>query len=175
MSSGESRQTGSFGDELTNVAMIALIGLFGIALILRAAGSIAAFVTGSRQPAAGPASGIGVLFHAGDPGEALDAPELSPLAYWIVAGLLLAGLAIGGVWVWMLLRRHAHKIETDPHTAAGAATRHEVTTTASASALLKRAESLRPSLEKPAASDVGYRIGTCRGGKSGPRWRTRSF
>nr|WP_284711364.1 TraM recognition domain-containing protein [Brevibacterium sp. XM4083] len=143
--------------------MIALIGLFGIALILRAAGSIAAFVTGSRQPAAGPASGIGVLFHAGDPGEALDAPELSPLAYWIVAGLLLAGLAIGGVWVWMLLRRHAHKIETDPHTAAGAATRHEVTTTASASALLKRAESLRPSLEKPAASDVGYRIGTCRG------------
>ena len=163
MSSGESRQTGSFGDELTNAAMIALVGLFGIALILRAAGSIAAFLTGTQQPAAGPASGIGVLFHAGDPATALDAAGLNAIVYWIVAGVLLVGLALAGTWAWVLLHRHSHKAETDPHTTAGAATRHEVTTTASAQALLKRAGSLRPSLDKPAASDVGYRLGTCRG------------
>src|SRR5699024_2958486 len=163
VSSGESRQTGSFGDELTNAAMIALVGLFGIALILRAAGSIAAFLTGTPQPAAGPASGIGVLFHAGDPATALDAPDLNAIVYWIVAGVLLVGLALAGAWAWVLLRRHSRKAETDPHTTAGAATRHEVTTTASAQALLKRAGSLRPSLDKPAASDVGYRLGTCRG------------
>lgn len=163
MSSGESRQTGSFGDELTTAAMVGLIVLFGIALILRAAGSIAAFLIGTPQPAAGPASGIGVLFHAGNPATALDAPGLNAIVYWIVACVLLVGLALAGTWVWVLLRRHSHKAETDPHTTAGAATRHEVTTAASAQALLKRAGSLRPSLDTPAASDVGYRLGTCRG------------
>ena len=34
----QGRQTGSFGDELTNAAMIGLVGLFGIALVLRAPG-----------------------------------------------------------------------------------------------------------------------------------------
>src|SRR5699024_7975846 len=104
-----------------------------------------------------------VLFHAGDPATALDAPDLNAIVYWIVAGVLLVGLALAGAWAWVLLRRHSRKAETDPHTTAGAATRHEVTTTASAQALLKRAGSLRPSLDKPAASDVGYRLGTCRG------------
>ena len=33
----EGRQTGSFGDELTNAAMIGLVALFGVALVLRAA------------------------------------------------------------------------------------------------------------------------------------------
>jgi type IV secretion system protein VirD4 len=159
----EGRQTGSFGDELTTAAMVGLIVLFGIALILRAAGSIAAFLTGTQQPVAGPASGIGVLFHAGDPATALDAPGLNAIVYWIVACVLLVGLALAGTWAWVLLRRHSHKAETDPHTTAGAATRHEVTTTVSAQALLKRAGSLRPSLDTPAASDVGYRLGTCRG------------
>ena len=65
--SGQGRQTGSFGDELTNAAMIGLVGLFGVALVLRGAGSVAAFLTGTSQPAGGPASGIGVLFDPGDP------------------------------------------------------------------------------------------------------------
>lgn len=34
---GPGRQTGSFGDELTNILMAGLIGLFGVTLILRAA------------------------------------------------------------------------------------------------------------------------------------------
>ena len=37
------RQAGGMGDELTNAALIGLIGMFGIALVLRAAGSVAAF------------------------------------------------------------------------------------------------------------------------------------
>ncbi|RAE64122.1 type VI secretion protein, partial [Burkholderia multivorans] len=65
------RQTGSLGDELTNAAIIALIGAFGVALVLRAAGSVAAFLTGAPQPAAGPASGLGVLFNPTDPATAL--------------------------------------------------------------------------------------------------------
>ena len=65
----------------------------GVALILRASGSVAAFLTGTNQPAAGPASGLGVLFNPGDPATALEAEGLNVVAYWTVAIVLLALLA----------------------------------------------------------------------------------
>ena len=154
MSSPQGRQAGSFGDELTNAALIGLVGMFGVALILRASGSVAAFLTGTNQPAAGPASGLGVLFNPADPAAALDAAGLNPVVYWIVTGLLLAGLCVGGGWVWVRLRRHTRKTETDPRRLAGTATGHEVSQTASGKALLRRAGTLRPSVEDPAPSDV---------------------
>ena len=52
------RQGGSMGDELTNAAIIALIGAFGLALILRGAGSVAAFFFGTSQLIAGPVFSI---------------------------------------------------------------------------------------------------------------------
>ena len=146
---GEGRQTGSFGDELTNAAMIGLVALFGVALVLRAAGAITAWLTGTPQPESGLAAGVGVLFHPGDPGTALDADGLNPVVYWIVAGLLLAGLVTGGLWAWLRLRRHTHRIETDPRRMAGIATRHEVAAAASEKALLRRAGNLRPGLADP--------------------------
>ena len=157
------RQGGSMGDELTNAALIALIGAFGLALILRGAGSVAAFLSGTPQPQAGPASGLGVLFNPADPAAALDAEGLSPVVYWAVTTLLLAMLVAGVAWTWMWLRRHNRKVETDPHRLAGIATAHEVKTTASAKALLRRAGTLRPSLTTPTAEDVGYLLGTSRG------------
>ena len=157
------RQGGSMGDELTNAALIALIGAFGLALVLRGAGSVAAFLSGTPQPTAGPASGLGVLFHPADPASALNAEGLSPVVYWIVTTLLLASLVVGAAWVWMWLRRHNRKIETDPHRLAGIATAHEVKTTASAKALLRRAGTLRPSLATPTPADVGYLLGSSRG------------
>ncbi len=157
------RQGGSMGDELTNAALIALIGAFGLALILRGAGSVAAFLSGTPQPIAGPASGLGVLFNPADPAGALGAEGLSPVVYWIVTTLLLAALVVGAAWVWMLLRRHSRKIGTDPHRLAGIATTHEVKTTASAKALLRRAGTLRPTLTTPTPADVGYLLGSSRG------------
>ena len=127
----EGRQTGSFGDELTNLAMIGLVVLFGVALVLRGAGSIAAFLTGTAQPAAGPASGVAVLFRPGDPAAALEAAGLNPVVYWVVATLLLAALVAAGMWGWTRLRRHARRIETDPRRIAGTATKHEVAKAAS--------------------------------------------
>ncbi len=157
------RQGGSMGDELTNAALITLIGTFGLALILRGSGSVAAFLSGTPQPQAGPASGLGVLFNPTDPARALDAEGLSPVVYWIVTTLLLTVLVVGVAWVWMLLRRDNRKVETDPHRLAGIATAHEVKTTASAKALLRRAGTLRPSLDTPTPSDVGYLLGASRG------------
>lgn len=159
----QGRQTGSFGDELTNAAMIGLVGLFGVALVLRGAGSVAAFVTGTSQPAGGPASGIGVLFDPGDPAGALNAPGLSTVVYWLITGLLLAVLITGGVWVWSRLRRHTHRVEQDPRRMAGIATRHEVASAASEKALLRRAGNLRPGLDDPRPQDVGYRLGASKG------------
>jgi len=157
------RQTGSFGDELTNILMSGLIALFGLTLVLRTAGSIAAFLTRADQPSAGIAGGIGVLTHPGDPGAALGAEELNAIAYWSVASVMLAGLGVLGAWLWMLWRRHSRKTETDPHRLAGTATGHEVVLAASSRALLRRAGTLRPSIESPDASDVGYRLGQSRG------------
>ena len=97
------RQTGSMGDELTNAAIVALIGAFGAALVLRAAGSMAAFLTGMPQPTAGPASGLGVLFNPADPATALDADGLNPVAYWIVTGIMLGALTAAGAWIWVRL------------------------------------------------------------------------
>lgn len=161
--SAPGRQSGSFGDELTNAAMIALIGVFALALLLRGAGSVAAFLTGTAQPAAGPVAGVGVLFNPGDPATALEADGLNVVAYWIVAAVLLGLLAGAITWVWTLLRRQSRKSATDPHRLPGTATKHDVAQAASTKALMKRAGNLRPSLERPAPADVGYRIGTSHG------------
>ena len=46
---------------------------------------------------------------------------------------------------------------------AGTATGHEVSQTASGKALLRRAGTLRPSVEQPSPGDVGYLLGTSHG------------
>ena len=52
MTSAQSHSRG-LGDELTNALMIGLFALFGIAAVLRGAGSIAAFLTGAERPEVG--------------------------------------------------------------------------------------------------------------------------
>jgi type IV secretory pathway TraG/TraD family ATPase VirD4 len=159
----EGRQTGSFGDELTNAAMIGLVALFGVALVLRAAGTITAWLTGTPQPEGGLAAGVGVLFHPGDPGTALDSDGLNPVVYWIVTGAMLALLLALVVFVWARVRRYTHRAEQDPRRMAGIATRHEVATAASDKALLRRAGNLRPGLTDPKPHDVGYQLGASKG------------
>src|SRR3546814_8778081 len=66
-----------FGDELTNFLMIALIAVFGVAVVLRAAGSAAAFLAGSGQPQVGIAGGVALLFNPTNPAEVLRAPGRS--------------------------------------------------------------------------------------------------
>nr|WP_240700772.1 type IV secretory system conjugative DNA transfer family protein [Propionibacterium freudenreichii] len=153
------------GDELTNAALIGLIGMFGIALVLRAAGSVTALLTGLPQPDAGLAAGLGVLFNPADPAAVLGADGLNPILYWLVSAVMLGGLAAVAVWLWIVLRHHTRKTETDPHRLAGIATSQEVKTAASAKALLHRAGTLRPSLEHPTPEDVGYLLGASRGTK----------
>ncbi len=151
------------GDEATNLALGALAAGVVLAAVLRGAGSVATRITGHRQPAGGITAGLAVLAHPADPGVALDALGLNPVVYWTVAAvLILTGTALVW-WVWRLVRDHGRRTSTDPYRIAGVATRSEVAKTASEHALLHRAAHLRPSLDKPHAADVGYRLGVSRG------------
>ncbi|MFT3888999.1 MAG: TraM recognition domain-containing protein [Arachnia sp.] len=157
------RPAGSLGDELSNLGIGILIGAAILAAILRGAGSVAAWITGTGQPASGIDAGLGVLLNPADPAVPLDAPGLNAVAYWITAGLLIVGSGMTGWWVWHLIREHGRQVKTDPYRIAGIATRSEVAASASEPALLRRAKHLRPSLDKPRPEEVGYRLGVSRG------------
>ncbi|NYI98527.1 type IV secretory pathway TraG/TraD family ATPase VirD4 [Streptomonospora nanhaiensis] len=160
MTGPQGRAGQPMGDELTNVLLIAIGGLLGVAFVLRAAGSVAAFLTGTAQPTAGATGGVAVFFHPADPGGQLGADGLSPVVYWITAALMLTALTAAGLWAWSLIRRTMRQAAGDPHRQEGTATGHEVAKAASAKALMRRAGTLRPSLENPGPGDVGYRLGT---------------
>lgn len=143
--------------------MIALIAVFGVAVVLRAAGSVAAFLSGAAHPQVGIAGGVALLFNPTNPAEVLQAHGLNAILYWSIAVplLLILGSAIG--WAWVRWRRHSHNADTDPRRLPGTASSHEVVTSASAKALLRRAVTLRPSLEQPEPADVGYLLGRSHG------------
>lgn len=157
------RQGGALGDELANLGIIALVTAAVFAAILRGAGSVAAWITGTTQPTGGVEAGLGVLLNPADPGDPLGAEGLTPVAYWITAGLLILAVAAAGWWVWQAMREHGRQTKVDPYRIVGIATRTDLTTTASEKALLRRAGQLRPSLTKPTPGDVGYQLGASRG------------
>jgi type IV secretory pathway TraG/TraD family ATPase VirD4 len=150
-------------DGLTNIALGLLVAVAGFALLIRVAGTIAAWISGARQPSGGPASGIGALSHAGDPGEALGSADLNAVVYWITAAVLIAVLAAIALLVFRFVRSATDRSRADPNRICGIATGTDVARAASERALLKRASTLRPSLTKPSPADVGYRVGHARG------------
>ena len=150
-------------DELVNLGLILVAAAAALSAVLWLAGVVAAFVTGNPMPTGGIAAGFGVLTHAGAPGVALGVPGLSVWVYWPIVALLLAVVVAGAVGGWRLVSGSRQKSSRDPHRLAGVATVRDVATTASEKALLKRARTLRPSLAKPSAADVGYLLGRARG------------
>ncbi|SDG83241.1 type IV secretory system conjugative DNA transfer family protein [Microbacterium pygmaeum] len=156
------RPSGGFGDELTNLGLGIFVGGVGLAATLRGAGSVAAWITGIDQPAAGVGGGIAVLLNPGDPSIALEAPGLHPVVYWICAGVLLAAAGALGVLIWRLLRGQRRNGSVNVHHLEGVAGRNDVAKAASRNALIRRAEHLRPSLAHATAGDIGYLIGHSR-------------
>ena len=157
------RQAASRSDGLANLGIGLLIAAAGIAAILRVAGTVAAFLTGTPQPQAGITAGLTVLLNPADPAAVLEADGLNTIAYWITTTLLLVVLGAGVWWVWTKMRHHSQSVQTDPRRLQGIATSGEVSRVASDTVLLKRAGTLRPSLDAPKASDVGYLLGRSRG------------
>lgn len=151
-------------DLFINLALGALVTAAAFTGLLRIAGSVTAFLTGLPEPAGGFTSGLAVLAHPTDPGAALGAEGLNPILYWVVVFVFLGVLGAAGFFVARTIYRSRSK--TDPHRLVGTATPGEVAQVASAKALVKKSATLRPSLtEKARPEEVGYLLGTAKGGQ----------
>ena len=148
-----------------NLALGAIVTAACFAGLLRVAGSVTAFLTGLPQPTGGVSSGIAVLARPLDPGAALGTAGLNPFLYWLIVAVFLAALTMAGFFVVRAVLRSRGRV--DPHRLAGTATGAEAAAVASPKALVKKAATLRPSLagEKAQTEDVGYLLGTSRGGQ----------
>lgn len=148
-------------DGLVNIGLALFAAAAVAAGLLRLAGTLAAWATGTGQPTATVADAVGVLVDPLDPATALDAPGLHPVVYWIAATLLLAVLVAIGWSVWRLITNRS--TASDPRRLPGTATPADIARTASPKTLLRRARTLRPSLTDPRCDEVGYLLGTARG------------
>ena len=148
-------------DTAVNLGLGLLAALGVLAGLLRVAGSIAAWLTGTRRPTGGLGAGLTVLAHPARPAVALRAPGLNPVAYWAVAAV---GLLVVGLLAWLAVRLlRSQTAGDDPRRRAGLASGPEIRNVASGRALRRRAATLRPSLHKPAESEVGYLLGRAKG------------
>jgi len=150
-------------NHLLNVG-IAVIGAgVVLALLLRAAGSVTAWLTGHPQPDGGIAAGVGVLTRPFDPGVPLGSEGLNPFLFWVIALLFLAAVAVPAVWG--VVKFKGRKQRPNVRRIDGTATGSEIAAVASRKQLLRRAPTLRPSLTTDTAEpgDVGYYLGRARG------------
>ncbi|WP_269305727.1 type IV secretory system conjugative DNA transfer family protein [Aeromicrobium sp. HA] len=150
-------------DTLVNLGLVAVAVLGLISAVLRSARGVAAWLTGAEAPAAGWAGAAGVLTDPRHPGTVLGSERLSPWAYWSVVAAMLAMVAVCALLTWTRVNSWRHRSRHDPRRLDGVATSSEVKAAASRRALLARAGTLRPSLSKPEAGAVGYRLGRSRG------------
>ena len=133
-----------------------------VSAVLRAAGSVAAWMVGIGPPSAGLDGGIRVLLDPGRPGHALVCPGLPAPVYWATVALLLIVITATALVGWRLVHV-GRPVSVHGARIVGTATRSEVAATASARVLLRRGRSLRPSLHHVRVGDVGYRLGRARG------------
>ena len=153
----------SIDDYLVNLGLVLVASVGLLATILRFAGSLAARLSGVQPPTGGWETGFQVVSRPGDPASALGAPGLAAWVYWLVLVSMLAVLIACALLVWRRIDALKQRTAHDPRRLAGVATGRDVRTVASEKALIARGRTLRPSLERPKASDVGYLLGRSRG------------
>ena len=76
---------------------------------------------------------------------------------------MVAAVVASALVLWRRIGSIKHKTTHDPRRLAGVATARDVRSVASQKALLSRGRTLRPSLDKPEPSDIGYLLGRSRG------------
>lgn len=153
----------SVDNDLVNLGLIGIAALGCLAAALRLAGTVTAWATGADLPRYGWASGLRVLADPERPGRALGTPGMSPWLYWLVVALMVAGVVCAALVVWRRVSGWREHTKRDPHRLAGTATSRDVRVTASKKSLLARGRTLRPSLDRPDAPDIGYLLGRARG------------
>ncbi len=148
--------------------LIPIAFLVAVAFVLYWAGRLAAIIAGAKHLHGHELAEFAAFAHIGDPSQAWHANVGSPVIYWLLQllALILAGAIASGVW-WLVRQLDGGRTRTkrpdDPEKAEGLASHREVKRAASARTLLRRAGTLRPSVQQPAPSDVGITIGFARG------------
>lgn len=155
------QQVRPVNDHLLNLGIGALAGGFALALILRGAGTVTAWLTGLPGPTGGISAGLGAFAHPLDPGTPLGAPGLNEILYWAVVAVMLTTVILSTIWAVAKIR--SHRDQPDPRKIEGTATGPEIRRLASPRQLVKHARTFRPSLHHATAADVGYLLGTARG------------
>ena len=150
-------------DELVNLGLALIAAVGGIAAILRLAGTVAAWLSGAEQPSGGWEAGFRVLRQLGDPAQALGSGSLSTSVYWGVLLFMVTAVVASALVLWRLIGSIRHKTSHDPRRLAGVAAGRDVRAVASRQALLARGRTLRPSLDNPEPSDIGYQLGRSHG------------
>jgi type IV secretion system protein VirD4 len=150
-------------DDLVNLGLILIAAVGLIAAILRLAASVAARLSGAEPPSGGWEAGVRVLSQPTDPASALGSADLAAWVYWLVLALMVAGVVACALLLWRRIGAMRHKASHHPRRFAGVATGRDLRAVASQKALLARGQTLRPSLHRPAPTDIGYLLGRSRG------------
>jgi len=148
----------------TDMALGVLLGAAGLGVLLWAGAVASAWVSDHKVPHLQLLDGFVAFTHAADPSASWHAPVGPAVLYWALSTLVVGAAALGAYGLWRLWRSTSpQSTSPDPLLADGLATKAEVRAASGEKALLRRAGTLRPSLTRPRAADVGYRLGTSRG------------
>lgn len=150
-------------DELVNLGLILLAAVATLAVLLRVAGTLAAWISRTPAPSSAWHSGFRVLTNPTDPATALGSDGLTAWVYWIVVIVLAAAIGVVAVLLWRSIGSTKPATRPDVRRLAGVATKGDVRAVASKKALLSRGRTLRPSLTKPKPTEIGYLLGHSHG------------
>jgi type IV secretory pathway TraG/TraD family ATPase VirD4 len=139
-------------------ALFAMAGLVALTAVLWLAGAGSALIAGHRVPPHRPFAGLTAFAHFGNPSFAWHGRVGPAALYWTVTAFVLIVLAAGGLLVWRAVHR-AGDAAGRRERIEGLANRRKVAAATSSRALLARASTLRPSIARPVATDIGYRMG----------------
>jgi type IV secretion system protein VirD4 len=151
-----SRTSATLSDRALAVAVTTAGAVLGC---LWAGAWLSSLLSGHGTPKGGLLTPLMALTSASDPSRSWSRPVGPPALYWgltVIIAMALGGLALV---VATKVHRRASSAKADPRQLRGLASHHDVDHVAGPKALLRRASSLRPSLNNPRELDVGHWLG----------------
>jgi type IV secretion system protein VirD4 len=158
-----STTAGSQPEPFKDTALIGLVTAIMFIGALWVAGIASAHIAGHNTPHGHSLGEVTAFAHFGNPSAAWHEPVGPAGLYWTVSLLTVSLLVVVLYCAWRVFHPGARSSSDDPTLIEGLASRKEVRAAAGAKALLARAATLRPSVKRPTAADVGWRLGQSRG------------
>ncbi len=152
-------------DDTIVLALLAAAAVAGFALLLVWVGAaVTAVLTGHAAPPFTASGAWDAIRHPSDLAPAWDTPMPANWLVWTVTGVLAAAVITGATVSMVAWRRcSGGSAGTGTDYPPGTAERRAVIKAAGPKTLMKRADRLRPSVEKPEPGDVGQQLGHSRG------------